>query len=189
MESEVEKRENISVVFVNRHDLDAFVAFLDGAVLGCSNALAHSFRSFAMLIRNAEEGIASRTDSENLLGGGNPCTDHPKRSYAHTDAMVALFLGIWREQEFDWTSSRLHLLIFGEYESCTSAPSRTRFQIFGEDKSLTWMPTRFRFLVVCEDATLILVKRCSQFEGTFLPFSSWFTCVSTFCGETYHSYC
>ncbi|KAH8038240.1 hypothetical protein MRX96_026625 [Rhipicephalus microplus] len=102
MESELETRVSIAVVFVNRHDLCVIVAVLDVAILGCACVLGYSFINFAMLRRNAEEVrsyIASWTNSRDPFGGGNPSTDHLRRSDANKDAIKAP----------SWCSARLEV--------------------------------------------------------------------------------
>ncbi|KAH7942632.1 hypothetical protein HPB51_028687 [Rhipicephalus microplus] len=104
MESELETRVSIPVVFVNRHDLYVIMAVLSVAILGCACVLGYSFSNFAMLKRNAEEVrscIASRTNSTDPFGGGNPSTDHQRRSDANKDAIKAPFLGVRQDWKFD----------------------------------------------------------------------------------------
>ncbi|KAL3199501.1 hypothetical protein MRX96_013827 [Rhipicephalus microplus] len=55
MESELETRVSIPVVFVNRHDLFVIVAVLGVAILGCACVLGYSFSNFAMLKCNVEK--------------------------------------------------------------------------------------------------------------------------------------
>ncbi|KAH8038239.1 hypothetical protein HPB51_026136 [Rhipicephalus microplus] len=55
MESELETRVSILVVFVNRHDLYVIVAVLGVAILNCACVLGYSFSNFTMLKRNVEE--------------------------------------------------------------------------------------------------------------------------------------
>ncbi|KAL3199505.1 hypothetical protein MRX96_013831 [Rhipicephalus microplus] len=103
MESELETRVSITVVFVNRHDLYVIVAVLGVAILGCACVLGYSFSNFAMLTRNAEEVrsyITSRTNSTDPFGGSNLSTDHLRTSTAHKDAIKADFFDIRRRREF-----------------------------------------------------------------------------------------
>ncbi|KAH7982582.1 hypothetical protein HPB52_005771 [Rhipicephalus sanguineus] len=96
MESELETRVSVPVVFVNRHDLYAIVVVLGVAILGCACVLGYSFSNFAMLKRNAEEVrsyIASRANSADQLGDGKPSRDDLRRSDAHADAFKAPFPG------------------------------------------------------------------------------------------------
>ncbi|KAH8036949.1 hypothetical protein HPB51_007618 [Rhipicephalus microplus] len=103
MESELDTRVSIPVVFVNRHDLYVIVAVLGVAILGCACVLGYSFSNFAILKRNAEEVRsynASRTNSTDPFGGSNLSTDHLRRSTAHKDAIKADFLDIRKRREF-----------------------------------------------------------------------------------------
>ncbi|KAH7977080.1 hypothetical protein HPB51_027055 [Rhipicephalus microplus] len=99
MESELETRVSIPVVFVNRHDLYVIVAVLGVAILGCACVQGYSFSNF-----NAEEVrsyIASRTNSTDPFGGSNLSTHHLRESNAHKDAIKADFFDIRRRREFD----------------------------------------------------------------------------------------
>ncbi|KAH7942699.1 hypothetical protein HPB51_028619 [Rhipicephalus microplus] len=92
MESELVPRVSIPVVVVKRHELHVIVAVLALAILGCVCVLGYSFRNFATLRGNAEEGrtyIAFHTNSSDPLGSGNPRTNNLSRSAARPDAIDA----------------------------------------------------------------------------------------------------
>ncbi|KAL3199507.1 hypothetical protein MRX96_013833 [Rhipicephalus microplus] len=81
VESELETRVSIPVVFVNRHDLYVIVAVLGVAILGCACVLGYSFSNLTMLKRNAEEVrsyVASRINSADPFGGSSSSFRPPK---------------------------------------------------------------------------------------------------------------
>lgn len=96
MESELETRVNIPVVFVNRHDLYAIVVVLGIAILSCACVLGYSFSNFTQLKRNAEEVrnyIASRANSADQLGGSKQSARSFRMNDGRTDAVKAPFPG------------------------------------------------------------------------------------------------
>ncbi|KAL3193635.1 hypothetical protein MRX96_016979 [Rhipicephalus microplus] len=99
MESELETRVSMPVVFVNRHDLYLTLAMLGVAIVSCACVLAYSIRHIGMLKPNAEEVrgyTASRINSSDQLGGSHPSANHLNRSYTGMNTIKAPFLDIRR---------------------------------------------------------------------------------------------